>query len=240
MTSEMAIEDIEEMQAAGLKPTPRDIIRLNALALKVERSFSSGELYRLPRVSYLGKLTFREPTIGHGIWIDAVSAYCDGEDAATRMAVEAFAMSRRVEDLPDAADRASVVAAIDDFTKKDLAPFVLDQIGAAVSYARDGADATAREYPAQPPEDGTEDAEAIDILASVGVGTLFETLAIGLGVSVRDVSKMTISMAKALQEAALATRGIDLMKNRRGNRVAEYMATKNEIIERLKGEVQNG
>ena len=237
MISDMAIEDFDKMISAGLKPTPRDIIRLNALALKVERSPSSAELYTLPRVAYLGKLTFREPTIGHGMWIDAVSNYCDANDFPTALAIDAFAMSRNHDMLPDAADRKAVRAAIDAFTKADLAPFTIPQVHVAVEYAKHGANIAAKEYPADPP--GEEDEED-NPLASVGVGVLFETLAMSLGLSVRDVLGFTVSKAKALQEAGMAARGLDLIKDRHGKRVAEYMATKHEIIERLKTEARNG
>lgn len=77
MTSEMAVEDIEQMQADGLKPTVKDIIRLNALALKYERAKSrnaDNSLYLMPRVAAIdSKHVFRQPTIGHEIWFDKVS-----------------------------------------------------------------------------------------------------------------------------------------------------------------------
>lgn len=74
MVSEMAMEDIEQMKREGLEPTPRDIIRLNALALKYERAKSKDvgmSLYQLPRVAFIDSKTwFRQPTIGHEIWFD--------------------------------------------------------------------------------------------------------------------------------------------------------------------------
>lgn len=74
MTSEMAVEDIEQMQAEGLKPTVKDIIRLNALALKYERAKSrnaGNTMYLMPRVAFIDDKTwFRQPTIGHELWFD--------------------------------------------------------------------------------------------------------------------------------------------------------------------------
>ena len=76
MTSKMAIEDIEQMQAEGLKPTVKDIIRLNALAMKFERAKSKNagsSIYLLPRVAFISdKVWFRQPTIGHEIWLSKV------------------------------------------------------------------------------------------------------------------------------------------------------------------------
>ena len=63
MTSEMAVEDIERLQADGLKPTVKDIIRLNALALKFERvksKYASSAMYLFPRVAFIdAKVYFR-------------------------------------------------------------------------------------------------------------------------------------------------------------------------------------
>ena len=60
MISHTAKEDIEAMEADGLRPSVSDIIRLNALGLRLERSaFSAQSLFCLPRVAYLGKLILR-------------------------------------------------------------------------------------------------------------------------------------------------------------------------------------
>ena len=232
MISEMAVEDLEDMREQGLDPTPADVVRLNAIGLMVERSSDCATLYTLPRVAYLGKLTFREPTIGHGIFIDAVLTFCDGDDLATRVAVDAFALSRQISALPDITDRDAVVKMIDSFTKNELAPFTFAQVRAAVEYAKHGADAVAKEYP--PPEPG--DDRELDDLASINVGVLFETAAMGLGLSIREIKELTASQAKALQLAGMASRGVNLAKSHRDKNVAKYMATKCQIVERLKKE----
>lgn len=233
MKSEMAEADLQQMMADGLKPTIDDIIRLNALGLKCELSQRSGEYYALPRLAFLGRLSLREPTIGHGIWIDSVIHYCCERDLSTRIAIEAFAISRPLDELPDASDRSACVKAIDDFTKNELAPFTFAQVHCAVTYAMHGNSATALEYPALP-EETPEIAE--DAAVSVGAGVLVETLAMGLGLSVRDICGMTISKAKRLQEMGLARNGIDISKSNHGTRVAEYYSTRYEIINRLTAE----
>jgi len=50
MVAQLAIEDIEALNAAGYKIPPRDIIRLNALALKLEKR-PDFRLATLPRVA---------------------------------------------------------------------------------------------------------------------------------------------------------------------------------------------
>lgn len=235
MKSEMAAEDLEEMREDGLNPTIDDIIRLNALGLKCELSRDCGEMFAMPRVAFLGNVAFREPTVGHGIWMDAVLEYCDTEDLSTMIAVRAFALSRRHFDLPDAADRDRCSKAIDYFTKNDLAPFTFRQVHCAVTYAMHGNSAIEMEFPVpQPDEVKMED----DAALSVGAGVIVETLAMGLGISVRDISAMTISNVRQIQIAGLMRQGVNVKKSAMTRRLAEYYTTKDAIVERLTKEVK--
>lgn len=248
MISGMAMHDIEKLKADGLDPTPADIIRLNALALKVDFTQSPATFYELPRVAFLGNVAFREPTIGHDIWIDSVSRFCDTKDLSTYLAIRAFALSHKLEDLPDAEDKDAVVKAIEKFTKIEIRSFTVNQVRCAITYAISGADHTAREFPAPHSCDNEEEdeadektAEAIeDEALSVGAGVLFETLAMGLGVTVREILGFTLSKVRALQEAGLARNGIDLKKNRRNSRLGDYYVTRDEIRARLEKEKQDG
>ncbi len=119
MTSEMAVEDIEQLQAEGLKPTVKDIIRLNALALKYERAKSkniSDSVYTLPRVAFLDEKTyFRQPTIGHEIWLDQVEHVIDRKDYQTVFAVHSYALSRNEDELCDPLSKSEVTAAVQKF-----------------------------------------------------------------------------------------------------------------------------
>lgn len=233
MVSEMAESDIEEMQEAGLRPTARDIVRLNALGLKCACSEDAATLYELPRVAYLGDLALREPALGHFAWIDAALRHCDQGDFTTVLIVEAFALSRGLAELPNADDRRAVSAAINAFAKGPLSRFTPAQIRCAVWYARFGADATAAEFPAPPPrQKPLED----DAALSVGAGVLYETLSVGLGLSVRDAAGLTLSKARALNAAALARLGVETQKRMRPLRLGEYYTTRDEIRARLEAE----
>ena len=117
--------------------------------------------------------------------------------------------------------------------------FTFRQVVCALVYAKNGASIIANEFP-EPPMPGGDDSDTRtpdeDVAMSIYAGVLFETLAFGLGLSVRDVSKLTISRVQHLQEVALMRNGIDLAKKRHGTRVAEYYATKGAIVARLKSE----
>lgn len=243
MISELAIEDIEQMQADGLKPTPRDIVRLNALGLKIEYASRAGDLYAMPRVAYLGNEVFREPTIAHGMWVDRVLEWVNNSDYSTHLAVNAFALSRMPEELPDATDRKKVIKAINKYCEGDLSKFTRDQIRCAVMFAIHGSDAIEREYPAPNPyktDEEKEDDAISDVPSSIGVGVLLESVAIGLGMSLRDYSKLTISQAKMVQTLAMYQKGVDPAKRRIPAAQVNYYNTRDEIRKRLEKEVKDG
>lgn len=235
MISELAKDDIEQLRADGLNPSVADIIRLNALALKVEFSPLCAERFALPRVAFLGKLSFREPTIGHAIWIDSVAAYCD-DNLDTRVSIEAFALTRQPTELPDAADREAVRKAVDEFVRKDLAPFTYAQIRCAMTYAKHGTDATALEYPVPPP-----DAPKIeeDIPMSIGAGVLLDVAAMGLGATIREIMSLTQSRARLLQDMGLRKNGVNIQKNQKTNAQGDYFATLESIRARLTKEKES-
>lgn len=230
MISDVAVNDIRDMQKEGLNPTPEDIVRLNAIGLKIERNRKCGDVYAVPRVSYLGSSeTFREPTLAHLTWIDRVLAYVNKSHYGTYLAVNAFALSRDHAELPDANSRKKCIRAIDEYVDKNLSKFTFSQIRAAVLYALQGSDHVSLEYP---PTDDKQD----DVLRSVGVGVLMETVAMGLGCSLREISGMTVSQAKLLQTFALYAKGVDPVKRMENTLIGEYHATVWEIRERLKAE----
>lgn len=63
MISKLAKQTIEKWQSEGLKPTFDDVIRLNALGLKVEHGSEACEFSAVPRVAFLGDYTLFEPTV---------------------------------------------------------------------------------------------------------------------------------------------------------------------------------
>lgn len=122
MTSEMALADIEQLKNDGYELTVKDIIKLNALALKFERAKSKEafkSLYTLPRVAAIdNNMYFRQPAIGHEIFLDTLSKWIDMDDYGTVLAANAFALSRSVDELPDPNDRVTTTKLINSFVKK--------------------------------------------------------------------------------------------------------------------------
>ena len=95
MVSVLAQEDILTLREIdGIVLSPSDVIRLNALGLKVEKGYRpTNDLFTLPRVAVVNGITFYEPTIGHEVWIDDASRIVDYDDVSTRTAIVAYALS---------------------------------------------------------------------------------------------------------------------------------------------------
>ena len=196
MVSELAIADLEEMRAGGLNPSVRDIIRLNALALKAQAAKKKNprtSLDYLPRIAAISdKLAFRQPTIGHEIWLDRVERMF-APTYQTVLAIKAFALSRGVDELPDAENPETVRVAVEEFAKT-CADFTRDQIYAALDYVIYGSSALVGEHAEPPPDDdervpdGTEDE---DWKECVAVGVLHEGHVALFGMSRADMEKMT-------------------------------------------------
>ena len=71
MVSKMAKDTVAKWEKEGLRPSFDDIVRLNALGLRVERGPNSADFAALPRVAFLGDLVLVEPTVRRWMWIDA-------------------------------------------------------------------------------------------------------------------------------------------------------------------------
>ena len=232
MVSDAAISDIDKLVAEGLKPTPQDIIRLNALALKMERHDSCAmSLFNLPRVAFLGDVVLPEPTLGHEIWLAEAERICDMDDILTNLSITAYACSViDAKDLPEL-DKRKIFVAVEKF-KETISGYTPRQIVAATRYVIDGNDATTGEYPEHKRREETSDESDGDFCAAIGV--LCNGIAVGLGVSLEDGKKLTRAQLEAMKENALETKGLYDRKAMRGIFAADYFATLDSIKERLR------
>lgn len=65
--SDIARKDLEKLRAAGYEPTDAQVIRLNDLAVRIERGKHT-TVANMPRVAVAGNVTLHEPTIGALEW----------------------------------------------------------------------------------------------------------------------------------------------------------------------------
>ena len=229
MISKTAQADVEELWDAGLKPTFQDIIRLNALALAVERVRAGFALSTLPRVAFLGSAALREPTIGSEIWMELASRLFDSKDSETFIMLRAFSMSRPPAELPDPANEAAVLQALDAF-RSSIGFATVRQLIAAIGYAVHGFDPASGEIaakradaPAEPTDDDCYE-----------VGLLHMGMLHRLG-SAADIKALS---PRAVQELLYRAISRDCETNARKDAVYaaedDYTRTLDEITERLK------
>lgn len=232
MVSEMMLEDAEDLAKRGIALTPREIVRLNALGIKAERSPSQTNIFTLPRCCIIGDIVFREPTIGHEIWLDEMSALYDVEDGLTSFAVTALCYSTEdADDLPRPADGPALSAAVRAFIKDRLARYTIRQIAAAVRYVRDGIEQTDGELgPDSKAEDPGETDQ--DCAFSSALGVVHEGQSLGLGITLADARRMTRPALRSVIARAYLVKGVDVTKGDRETAMGDYNVVLDEIIKK--------
>ena len=245
MISDTAIDALDELVAKGLRPSPRDVVRLNAIGLRLEAANGKNvrdSMYLLPRVAAVSdSLFFRQPTIGHEIWLAKVERFVKPGDFETMLAINAYALSRAPADLPDPDSPGAITTAVEAFLPA-CRDFTGDQIYAAIDYARNGANPAACESPARPAsedEEETVDEHDPDWRECVAVGVLNEGRAVLWGITEADMLKMTT------RELSLVILRAYVFHNRETNSEVDFWqgrfyATLDEIEERLTKEKSNG
>lgn len=98
MVSDLAIEDIARIEREGGKVAPRDVVWLNALALRITAD-PSCSLGALPRVCVVEDVLIRQPSISQDILLDELDALFD-HDEGTTLAIEAYVLSHGTTEMP--------------------------------------------------------------------------------------------------------------------------------------------
>lgn len=236
MVSDTAKLDVEDLLEKGLRPTFEDIIRLNALALKVERARSGFALNVLPRVSFLGSVAFREPTVGAEIWFDSASRLFAVDDPETFILLRALALCRPQEDLPDPVDERAVVAAVQDM-RASLAFATIRQISSAIGYVVHGF----RPESCEPAEAMKRESVEESSDTSYAVGLLYQGMALRLG-SAADIKALPIHAIEEMTRRAIQEKaGMNVRKAAISIAEDDYLRTLDAITERLEKEsLSNG
>lgn len=98
MVSDLAIEDIARIEREGGRVAPRDVVWLNALALRITADPACG-LGSLPRVCIVEGVLLRQPSIAQDILLDELDAIFD-HDEGTTLAVEAYVLAHGNTETP--------------------------------------------------------------------------------------------------------------------------------------------
>lgn len=234
MISKTAQADVEDMWEAGLKPTFADIIRLNAVALKVQQLKSGFALAELPRVAFLGGVVFHEPTIGSEMWFTSAQRLFDTDDEETFIILRSYSLSMPEDKLPDPVDEKAVRAGIQNF-KDSLSFATLPQILAATGYVIHGFKHDACEN-ATPRKDDADDKLVDETLNCYEVGLLRQGMTYRIGTAA-DLCKLQPRVLQEMITQAMSRDHIvDVRKDAVSMAEDDYLRTLDEITARLKGE----
>jgi len=237
-------KDYAQMTAQGVEFTPEDIVRLNALAVKVRLSQDAAQTVHLPRLAFLGRLTLREPTIAHELWIEEAARWIDTNDDRNFLWLHGYALSQKAEKLPDAFNPKKLVKAVYRFAGKRLCGFTHEQLTSAVEYVLFGANWIVGERGPEKSKSGVEVEERTEKPAlrlglqtstpSPTIGLLVNARAMRLPITLDDAKRMT---ASELEEAIVRARIHDEDYDRdrmRNEAFGEYVRAREEIRARSK------
>ena len=245
MLSGMFMADYRKMAARGVALSPADVVRLNALALKVRLSSLAAHDVHMPRVAFLPRdsrwrepIALREPTMAHELWLEEASRWLDVDRTANWLFLHAYALSRPASALPDAFSPKAVVRAVFRFASRRLVRFTGRQLSAAVDYALYGSDWTAGENPpsraaGEPQSGGPQFTAATAPSAdSPAIGLLVEGRALRLPISLDDALRMTGSELEEAIWRARAKDGDGSCEASRRRALGDYIRARDEIASR--------
>lgn len=249
MTPDLFKKDYRQLTAQGVKFTPEDIVRLNALAVKVSLSRNAASNAHLPRAAFLprlgwwrGEIVLREPTVAHDLWIEQVSTYVDVYDERNFYFVHAYALSRPAEKLPDAFRARRVIRKVFTYAAKRLALYTSDQLSSAVDYVLFGADWKTGEH--GPAKEDVENSGSVrkddqdlhlhleSTPTSTVLGLIAESRAIRLPITLAEAMQMT---ASELAETIIIAKSKDGKFDEDASynqAMGEYVRARNEIRKR--------
>jgi hypothetical protein len=241
MVSPTAIADIKAAIASGVELTPEDIIRLNALGLRHDFTKSRTEMRIMPRVAWLGDVAFREPAIGHEIWMAEAADVFNLDNAETRIKVRAYCLAQQPLLLPPmTVGRAKLKQEVSDFCRKRLGSFTLGQVASALVFAECGDTQTARELPVPKPPTRRRKAKPVpDGECCYEVGLLRNGVLLRLG-SPDQLKDMTVTELELLITEAMKSDsrfGAEYAKDLVSSAFGDYKRTRDAIVaERRKGD----
>lgn len=220
MVSQMAMEDLAQLRADGIDVPPREVVRLNALGLKVERGANTLDVYAAPRVAFLGEKTLCEPTLGTEMWMRRAADAFDADDPQTWLALRVLSCLVPFGHLPEATDRKAVVEAM-DAALKSLAPFTVRQVKAALEWVLEGNAPEDGEYPPCAASEKTPNDEPPPRFAPE-YGLFLRGVAARIG-TFGDIKSLTVSQTLAACERAEALAGAgEDEKQRKSNAFGDY------------------
>lgn len=228
MVSEMAMEDVEALCADGIEVPPREVVRLNALGLRVENAAHAPYLHAIPRAAELCGVLFREPTIGAEVWLARAMSVCVMDLDTLRM-LRALETATPLADLPEPESGEAMRNALETL-KKRLADATVRQLDDVITWVVRGADHREEEFaPERPGKDGKTDEDGDNDFVPLAAGVLYNGVLLRLG-TVEQLRKMRPGELMELTlQAQFLKFGQQAMKSRHAEALGNYLVARDAV-----------
>lgn len=150
MFSDLALEDIAQIERDGGRVEPRDVVWLNGLALRITAD-PACTLGALPRAVVVEGVLIRQPSIAQDILLDDLADIHD-HDEGTTLAIEAYVLAHGTTDMPRFPRLFALT--VQGWMRATFRHTTGAELRRAVDYVLYGATSDVGEYPPLPPDDG--------------------------------------------------------------------------------------
>lgn len=227
MTSKLAIEDIEEIIRQGGTVSPSDVIRLNALGLKITDN-PAYELAVLPRAASLEGVLFKQPTIEQDMFLDD-AARVFNNDKASILALEAYVLAHDEVEWKDLRHPKLFAIKVSVWVKANLGKVTAVQLRRVLDYCLYGVDPDTGEMPALMADEKEQLKSGIGTDKSWALAKYLH--ATSLGIDSPAALRATSPQLAAMIERAYLINKIPL-SNKETSATAEYYMTLDDIKKR--------
>lgn len=231
MVSKTALEDIEEIEADGGRVSARDVIRLNAVGLRLEKT-ADFRLASLPRIAVLGDVILRQPTIAQDMFIDDALNVLSA-DPATVLALESYVLAHPDEKFVKLKHPYWFALKCKAWVRNHLGSFTATEVRRAVDYCLYGTDPKTGERPVYM-TDKDDHFEVPDSPLSKAVRLYFS--ATSLGIDSVAALRATSPQLEAMIERAWLLNKLGEVSDEEKMASAEYFATLDEIKRKAEAE----
>lgn len=231
MVSELAIEDIERIQREGGVVPPRDVIRLNALGLKITND-PRCDIATLPRIAFFEGIEFKQPTVKQDMFLDDAFRIYNG-DEGTMLALEAYVLAHDSDDIDEKQLRHPKLfaAKVQMWIRMKLGKILATDLRRIIDYCLYGCDQTSNEFPIYMLDDKADAGD--DMISGSQSWVLHQYLSsASLGIDTIAALRATSPQLSAMIERAYIVRGMPITDYEK-QATADYYRTLNEIRKRV-------
>lgn len=226
MVSELALEDIARIEREGGKVSPRDVVWLNSLALRITAD-PSCTLGALPRVCVVEDVLIRQPSIAQDILLDELDGILD-HDEGTTLAIEAFVLSHGTTEMP--AHPSMFAAKVQGWLRATFKETTAAELRRAVDFVLYGATPEVDELPPLPEQ--TEKDEQKKDTAPRSSSLADWQMASALGIDSRAALSATSESLAGMIETAYIVRHKCPMSKGDAGRAGDYYRALEEVRKR--------